>query len=125
MSVIIFSAADVLWQEHARCNGTPFDFTPGAENARDLEYVRRQWCNLCPVRTECLAYALLYRMIGYWGGTDTAERRRLAVPRDRVKCPVCKSKAKVITPDGHEICQHCGLSWARSSRPLLPEETAG
>jgi len=125
VSTDTFSAADVLWQEDARCNGTSFDFTPSAEDPESLEYVRGQWCNLCPVRTECLAYALLYRLSGYWGGTDTAERRRLAVPRDRAKCPVCKSKAKITTPDGHEICQHCGLSWTGSSRPRLPEEAAG
>lgn len=125
MLVFNFSAAEVVWQDNARCNGVQFNFTPEAETCNELEYVRGQWCNLCPVRIECLAYALLYRMSGYWGGTDTAERRRLSYPRNRVRCPDCKSKAVVPTEEGQEICQHCGMSWTGVSRPRLPEEAAG
>lgn len=125
MTADTFSAAEVVWMDEARCDGVEFDFTPDVETAKELEYARGQWCNLCPVRTECLTYALLYRLSGFWGGTDTAERRKLSVPRNRVKCPVCLSKAVVPTPEGQEICQHCGLSWSGSSRPRLPEEAAG
>jgi hypothetical protein len=120
-----FSAADVSWQNFANCNGVGYDFAPDAEHPRELEYVRGAWCNACPVRTECLAYALLYRMSGYWGGTSTAERRLLGYARNRVRCPVCKSKALVKTPEGHEICQACGVSWTSASRPQLPEEAVG
>jgi WhiB family transcriptional regulator, redox-sensing transcriptional regulator len=109
--------------DEARCRGSAFDFVPSAETPRDLESARAL-CNLCPVRTECLAYALLYHLSGYWGGTDTAERRRLAVPRNRVRCPECRGKAVIPTEEGHEICQHCGVSWA-GVRPRLPEEAAG
>lgn len=120
-----FSAAEVVWQDEARCNGVPFNFTPDVETVNGLAYARREWCNLCPVRTECLTYALLYRLSGYWGGTDTAERRKLSVARNRVKCPVCRSKAVVPTPEGQEICQRCAMSWPGDSRPRLPEEAAG
>jgi hypothetical protein len=119
-----FSAAEVTWQDDARCNDAPFDFTPDKEDPQGLA-AARAWCNLCPVRTECLSYALLYHLSGYWGGTDTAERRKLSVARNRVKCPVCRSKAVIYTEDGHEICQHCGTSWTGNSRPRLPEEAAG
>jgi len=119
-----FFASDISWQDEARCAGSGFDFVPYHENPRDLETARKDWCDPCPVRTECLAYALLYRLSGYWGGTDTAERRKLAVPRNRARCPNCRSRAKIPTQDGHEICQHCGVSWA-GSRPRLPEEAAG
>lgn len=120
-----FSAAEVSWQDEARCQGSSFDFVPNVETAPELVYVRERWCNLCPVRTECLAYALLYRQSGYWGGTDTAERRKLSVPRNRVKCPVCLSKAVVPTAEGQEICQNCAVSWTGVSRPRLPEEAVG
>lgn len=124
-----FRAADVGWQREANCNGAPFEFTPDVESPNDLESVRDKWCNPCPVRTECLAYALLYRMSGYWGGTDTAERRLLGYARRRVRCPVCKSKALVTTPEGHEICQACGMSWTSASLAVRvepePEEAAG
>lgn len=119
-----FSAADVSWQRDAQCNGATFNFVPHVETPQDLDHVRSAWCNTCPVRTECLAYALLYHLSGFWGGTDTVTRRKLGTRRNRVKCPDCGSKA-VIQTDGHEVCQHCGVSWAGESRPRLPEEAAG
>jgi hypothetical protein len=119
-----FRAADVGWQREARCEGASFEFTPDVETPQALDQART-WCDPCPVRTECLAYALLYRMSGYWGGTDTAERRLLGYARERVRCPVCRSKALLTTTEGHEICQACGMSWTAPSRPRLPEEAAG
>lgn len=115
----IFSAAEVRWQDGARCNGAAFDFTPVDETPQELAAVRSTWCNACPVRTECLAYALLYHLSGYWGGTDTAERRKLSYRRDRLKCPVCSSKALVGADDGHDVCVHCGTSWRRASETAV------
>lgn len=119
-----FRASDVVWQSEARCLDAGFDFVPYSETEAELGKVQATFCNPCPVRTECLAYALLYRMSGYWGGTSTAERRKLSVPRDRVKCPSCTSRAVVRMQEGHDICQHCGVSWT-AARPRLPEEAAG
>lgn len=34
-------------------------------------------CAVCPVRRECLAFALTHQVEGVWGGTTTAERRSL------------------------------------------------
>lgn len=120
-----FSAAEVTWQEDAECNGASFNFTPDAEDPNDLEYVRSMWCNFCTVRTECLAYALVYHLSGYWGGTGTGERRLLSYHRNRVKCPICVGKSLVSTSDGHEICLHCGASWTSGSGACEPERTAG
>lgn len=120
-----FSAAEVVWMAYSPCKGSSVDFAPDTESLKDLRYVRSVYCNMCPVRTECLAYALLYRMSGYWGGTDTATRRLLGYARNRKQCPDCKSKAVVRTPEGHEVCQGCGISWRGESRPALHEETAG
>lgn len=120
-----FRAADIAWQDNAKCNGAPFDFTPDVESSRGLAEAAGHWCNTCPVRTECLAYALLYRLAGYWGGTDTSERRLLAYTRNRVHCPVCKSKALIRTSEGHEICQRCGMSWVGVSRTRQPGEATG
>jgi transcription factor WhiB len=113
------SAADVTWQEHAACAGAQFEFVPVRETVKEITRVRRTWCDRCPVWTDCLAYAVLYRLEGYWGGTSTAERRILAYPRNRQKCLVCKCKSLVRTPDNHEICQSCGMSWTA----LAPKET--
>lgn len=121
-----FSAADVRWQDSASCNGAEVDFTPDVERAEALVFVRRTWCDPCPVRAECLAYALLYHVSGYWGGTSTSERRLLSYRRNRTKCPLktCGGKALVRTADGYEICLRCGASWTRSKDPEQAEESA-
>jgi len=120
----VSSVADVSWQSDAQCAGSGYDFVPRVETAQELAQVQSTWCNTCPVRPECLLYALLYNEHGYWGGTDTAERRKLGKRRDRAKCPVCTSKAVIKTAEGHEICQRCGVSWAGSPGPRLPQGEA-
>ena len=34
-------------------------------------------CAHCPVRNECLDWALHHEQLGYWGGTSEKQRRRL------------------------------------------------
>lgn len=114
------SAADVRWMDEARCAGAEFNFVPDVEDTRGLEAVTTRWCNACPVRVECLAYALLYRESGYWAGTMTKERTLLGYARNRIKCPVCGCKALVSASadsKDFQICQSCGVSWTRSSSP--------
>ena len=60
---------------HAKCAGlAPAVFFPsdgaGVEAAKKI-------CADCPVRTECLQYALAHRIAGVWGGTSERERRRM------------------------------------------------
>jgi WhiB family redox-sensing transcriptional regulator len=50
----------------------------------------RRVCADCPVKTECLEYALANRIDhGVWGGTSERERRRIlkARARERVAQP--------------------------------------
>jgi hypothetical protein len=86
---------------------------PDNETGGQLALVRGSYCDRCPVRIECLAYAVLYRARGFWGGTSTQERTVLGYPRNRVKCPVCLCKTLTTTAE-HQICQGCGLSWRRA-----------
>ncbi|MCL4312775.1 MAG: WhiB family transcriptional regulator [Actinobacteria bacterium] len=40
--------------------------------------IARRICADCPVRSQCLEYALIYRIDhGVWGGTSERERRRI------------------------------------------------
>lgn len=114
------SAAYVRWQDEAECiSATGFDFTPYQETRQELEQVRTTWCNVCPVRPDCLLYALLNHSEGYWGGTDTSERRKLSVRRNRAKCPICQGKSVVYTEtEGTELCLRCGMSWPAGATPL-------
>lgn len=111
-----WAASEVRWQDDALCNGVPLEvFVPDKENPEGLQ-AAREWCNPCPVRAVCLRYALTYGQRGYWGGTDTAERRRLKAKKDRAKCPSCESR-RVVDMEGCDdaLCLACGLSWLRAS----------
>jgi WhiB family redox-sensing transcriptional regulator len=64
------------WMKRAQCRGEdPALFFPSlggnAAKARGI-------CSICPVRPECLAYALADpELAGVWGGTSDRERRKL------------------------------------------------
>jgi WhiB family redox-sensing transcriptional regulator len=65
------------WRRQALCAGHP---DRGAWFADDADVARRAMavCRACPVRPECLAFALTTRQHeGIWGGTTPFERRRL------------------------------------------------
>lgn len=67
---------DFAWMLDAKCRGTqPAGFFPsdglGVERAQRV-------CEECPVRAECLEYALTHRIEhGVWGGASERERRRI------------------------------------------------
>jgi WhiB family redox-sensing transcriptional regulator len=87
---------DCAWMFHARCRGVnPVEFFPsdgvGVEDAQRV-------CAECPVRGECLDYALLHRiMYGVWGGTSERERRRIRLRRSRSR-PTAASTARQADP---------------------------
>jgi WhiB family redox-sensing transcriptional regulator len=69
------------WQQQAACRGHgPADFVRGPRS----DYAAlRELCASCPVRAECLEYALAEESLtGLWGGTSDAERR--IIRRSRV-----------------------------------------
>lgn len=126
MATSLWAATYTRWQDEALCKKLPVSqMVPDIESPVGRDHIRDTLCSLCPVRTDCLLYAILNRAEGYWGGTDTAQRRKLSAKKDRAKCPVCESRNLVKAPD-HEICMACGLSWPkaappRSSRTLEPD----
>ena len=68
-------ATDQNWRARALCAKTDPDlfFSPGA-----LEHkAAKRICRECPVRRECLVYAMDTPMdFGVWGGLTERERRR-------------------------------------------------
>src|SRR5215475_344149 len=67
--------------------------------ARQL-YKAKSVCTQCPVRAECLDFALATRQVhGVWGGTSEDERRRILTRIDRqrsarrAKVPVAAGRA--------------------------------
>lgn len=72
------------WMASARCRESGDDLhfptaEPGSQAFTVQVSAAKQECHACPVRAECLAYALeTAEPHGIWGGTTPAERRRLA-----------------------------------------------
>jgi WhiB family redox-sensing transcriptional regulator len=64
------------WMLQARCRGAaPTEFFPS--DGLGVEAAQRVCVN-CPVRAECLEYALVNRIEhGVWGGASERERRRI------------------------------------------------
>ena len=62
--------------ERAQCRGEDRDlFFPSVGTPSTKA---RVICSTCPVRQECLAFALAdSELIGVWGGTTTQERKKL------------------------------------------------
>ena len=76
----MFPLTPVDWQADAKCAELPirrsdamfFPERGGSSKAA------REMCARCPVRPECLEYALENKeMHGIWGGTSEGERRKL------------------------------------------------
>lgn len=67
---------NLWWQSKARClEADPEVFFPERGGSSKAA---RAVCNQCPVRVECLRYALQNReQFGIWGGTSERERRKL------------------------------------------------
>jgi WhiB family redox-sensing transcriptional regulator len=67
---------EYAWMAHARCRGAaPTEFFPS--DGMGVEAAQRV-CVHCPVRIECLEYALGHRIEhGVWGGASERERRRI------------------------------------------------
>jgi WhiB family redox-sensing transcriptional regulator len=66
-----------LCRADARCFVAPMSGEP-AEERRARESAAKRICADCPVRRECLEYALRVREpIGIWGGLNETERRAL------------------------------------------------
>jgi WhiB family redox-sensing transcriptional regulator len=76
------------WRHLAACKGPQADlfFPPGQPEHKDERLARERAakliCARCPVRVQCLEFALAAReSYGVWGGLNEYERRKLAPRR--------------------------------------------
>jgi WhiB family transcriptional regulator, redox-sensing transcriptional regulator len=108
----ILPGMDSGWMREAACLGAPLGlFVPDAEAPRPPPGVLA-YCDRCPVADRCLAWALAWDEVGYWGGTSSRERRQLRRPRLRVGCPRgCGPHAVVPLGQAHQACLACAVSW--------------
>ena len=89
-SSLALANADYTWRSLAVCRGTDPDlFFPVGTTGQALVQIARakEVCDECPVRVECLDYAIATNQdSGIWGGLDEEQRRsirRLNAARQR------------------------------------------
>ena len=63
----------------ANCIGIDVNmfFTEDGSSTFAEENLLKRTCEACPVKSECLDYALNHAVLGWWGGTSEAQRKRL------------------------------------------------
>ena len=78
------------WRDDAACIGAPVELffpRPGRNNGA---VVKRLYCDSCPVRQECLDFAMEVEnatwRAGVWGGMTPTERSRYAKERKEASC---------------------------------------
>ena len=76
METILNHEIEAEWMLTAKCRGVdPVEFFPSDGSGVDRA---QRVCGDCPVRVDCLEYALSNRIEhGVWGGTSERERRRI------------------------------------------------
>lgn len=70
--------------ERAKCKGLTHLFFPQNEGDETYSYVAKSICAVCPVRKECLDYALEFPpwdMHGVWAGLSQRQLRKEAKRR--------------------------------------------
>jgi WhiB family redox-sensing transcriptional regulator len=76
----IATATRPAWHQHGACRGAdPSLFFPEqGESVKEAKAV----CARCPVRADCLDYAMEnHEVVGIWGGLSARERRQLSRTR--------------------------------------------
>jgi WhiB family redox-sensing transcriptional regulator len=96
---------------------------PGAD-AGNQQAAALSFCSVCPVRPECLAYALGNGVAdGIWGGLTGVERQasRLAAPAEPPLCPSGRHLRIDAGVTGDGKCRACRLeTWRRQDPPSGP-----
>jgi WhiB family redox-sensing transcriptional regulator len=102
---------DPPWQAAGVCAGVDPDLWFPEKGGSTAQ--AKRLCRSCPVRSECLEFALDNdERFGIWGGLSERERRRLA----RAGGPVlrrCRAGLHVLTPEntiGAATCRPCKLA---------------
>lgn len=86
---------DTSWHERAQCRGEMFlFFAPEGERGPEREArvaLAKEFCAVCPVVSQCLAWALATATKdGIWGGLDEEERE---AERQRMLRRVARGRA--------------------------------
>lgn len=98
------------WMSQAECAGQdPLVY----DTDDDLHVSPEIRCWLCPVRAQCLSYALAGKESGTWGGMSRKQREGIISRRRRRRtCPNPECGSTDINNDnGVGTCARCCVSW--------------
>ena len=129
-------AENLNWQSEATCAKPSNRYALDWFFSKDFKekYAAKNMCFTCPVRSECLQWALEHRQIwGIWGGRDEVDiRRTLSVSyngeetrrRRFPNCPYCTARPSKLSTSIEELpnggrwtsakvvtCDECGFAW--------------
>lgn len=129
-------AKDLHWQEKSECSKPEYENFVDFFFSEDLpeKHEAKNICFSCPVRAECLQWALEHKQIwGIWGGKDEFEIRRALsvsylgeeVKRKRPpKCPYCGARPQKLEVTTEDLpgggrwttakvvyCTECEFAW--------------
>src|SRR5690606_5225694 len=116
--------------EEGLCVNSDVDFF--SEDPQEIEKAK-SICFECPVRRQCLEYALENdTRFGTWGGADEVTLRKAQsidqygkplAKEKPIRCPYCDSKnvdaTKVMRTTRHMLCADCSLEWWARVPPTL------
>jgi WhiB family redox-sensing transcriptional regulator len=92
---IVVDVAELAWQDWALCSDVdPELWFPARDTPNSNDAAAKRICAACPVRDECLQYALtvpLEEDFGIWGGTTEAERQAMQPERHGFRPPRCRN----------------------------------
>jgi WhiB family redox-sensing transcriptional regulator len=97
------------WQDDGLCAQTDPDafFPEKGGNSRPA----KQICSGCPVKPDCLSWALMHQeRFGIWGGTSERERRKFWQARPRTR---------YVPPTPEQVAQVWALTATGLSRPKI------
>lgn len=97
------------WQQYGACRGLDPDmfFPQRGDTVREAKTV----CDACPVRPQCLEYAITNgEKFGIWGGLSERERRRIRRQRadNRVAAPPPVNVTRQVAKRGPSSTAECG-----------------
>lgn len=85
--------ADPDWMAEAACRDAPTEIFYPKKGDPDTAHWVALFCGLCPVREQCLEYALARReRDGIWGGKTEKQRRRILRQRNGARPEMARRK---------------------------------
>ena len=97
------------WQDHAACRGEDPEQWFATDGGPDNYTYPRSVCDRCPVKAECLDFAIDNgERHGMWGGKSPREREAERRRRSRARVKARREAIAAALAEGKKQCKKCG-----------------